>query len=510
MLLQTMSTRLAIATGSDLAQASGSAFPRARRMLWAVGEIGVIATDLAEVLGSAARAAAALRSSHGPRRGGSPRPTWACSCSSSDAASALLSRIVAGLLVLMAAGFAYELALSGPELGPMLRGLVPHLEIVRNPQMLYMAVGIVGATVMPHNLYLHSHLAKVRPFGVIDAAEARTAARRAATDTAWSLGAAMLMNAALVILAAATFHRAGRVDVGEISDAHRLLAPLLGSRLAPIVFALTLLAAGQTATVTGTHGGADDHERLSPSARASVEGAAWSREHALSCPPSRCSWRSVTRPPDGCSSFPRWSSASRCRSRWCRCSSSPRTEGAWAPSRARRGCVRPPGRASRSSSSPTSRCSRARSVADLEKLPTYAKDGATHVVVDAPRGSLVKLKYEPALKAFLFHKTLPLGLIYPYDSGFVPSTRADDGDPLDAMVVFDAPTWPGVVIPSRPIGVVRITQIESGEREPVRHDRIIRPCRPSMSVTRTWATCRSACATSSGDSSSSASSPLPT
>ena len=254
MLLQTMSTRLAIATGSDLAQASGSAFPRARRMLWAVGEIGVIATDLAEVLGSAL----ALQLLFGVPM------VLGVVLTAADVGLllllerrgvALLSRIVAGLLVLMAAGFAYELALSGPELGPMLRGLVPHLEIVRNPQMLYMAVGIVGATVMPHNLYLHSHLAKVRPFGVTDAAEARTAARRAATDTAWSLGAAMLMNAALVILAAATFHRAGRVDVGEISDAHRLLAPLLGSRLAPIVFALTLLAAGQTATVTGTMAG---------------------------------------------------------------------------------------------------------------------------------------------------------------------------------------------------------------------------------------------------------------
>jgi manganese transport protein len=254
MLLQTMSTRLAIATGTDLAQASASVFPRARKTLWLVGEIGVIATDLAEVLGSAL----ALQLLFGvplvlgvlltvadvglllllERRG-----------------VALLSRVVAALLFLMAAGFAYELALSGPQLGPMLQGLVPHLEIVRNPQMLYMAVGIIGATVMPHNLYLHSHLAKVRPFGVADAGEARIAARKAATDTAWSLGAAMLMNAALVILAASTFHRVGRTDVGEIADAHRLLAPLLGSRLAPVVFALTLLAAGQSATVTGTMAG---------------------------------------------------------------------------------------------------------------------------------------------------------------------------------------------------------------------------------------------------------------
>ncbi len=254
MLLQTMSTRLAIATGTDLAQASGGAFPRVRKVLWVVGEIGVIATDLAEVLGSALALQLLF----------AVPMVLGVMLTAADVGLllllerrgvALLSRLVAGLLLLMAAGFAYELALSGPELGPMLQGLVPHLEIVRNPQMLYMAVGIVGATVMPHNLYLHSHLAKVRPFGAKDAAEARTAARKAATDTRWSLGAAMLMNAALVVLAASTFHRVGRTDVGEIGDAHRLLAPLLGSRLAPVVFALTLLAAGQTATVTGTMAG---------------------------------------------------------------------------------------------------------------------------------------------------------------------------------------------------------------------------------------------------------------
>ena len=254
MLVQIMSTRLAIATGSDLAQASAHAFPRARKLLWLVGEIGVVATDLAEVLGSAL----ALQLLFGLPM------VLGVILTVADVAVllllerrgvALLSRIVAGLLFLMAAGFAYELALSRPEVVPMLRGLVPRLEIVRNPQMLYMAVGIVGATVMPHNLYLHSHLAKVRPFGVRDPAEARAAARRAARDTGWSLGAAMLMNAALVVLAASTFHRVGRTDVGEIADAHRLLAPLLGSRLAPVVFALTLLAAGQCATVTGTMAG---------------------------------------------------------------------------------------------------------------------------------------------------------------------------------------------------------------------------------------------------------------
>jgi inorganic pyrophosphatase len=112
-------------------------------------------------------------------------------------------------------------------------------------------------------------------------------------------------------------------------------------------------------------------------------------------------------------------------------------------------------------------------VATLHRLPTFTKEGTVHVVVESPRGSGVKLKYEPKLGVMTFGRTLPHGVVFPFDFGFVPSTRADDGDPLDAMILCDVPTFPGVVVACRPIGVVHASQNEEGTKERVRNDRVI-------------------------------------
>ncbi len=221
--------------------------------MWGAAEVAIVATDLAEVLGSAialqllfgiplrvgvvATAADVLLLLGAQRRGG----RW-------------LERLVGGLMLVIAAAFGFELSLSRPHFADILHGYTPTVDLLRNDEMLYMGVGVLGATVMPHNLYLHSHLVLGRAFERSDAGR-REAVRHATLDAVLSLTGAMLLNSALLALAASVFHATGLRDVTEVQDAHRLLSPLLGTTLAGVAFALALLAAGQSATITGTIAG---------------------------------------------------------------------------------------------------------------------------------------------------------------------------------------------------------------------------------------------------------------
>jgi manganese transport protein len=253
-LLQALALRLGIGSGRDLAQACRDHYSRTTSfVLWILCEIAIAATDLAEVLGSAI----ALNLLFGLPL------MWGVCLTSLDVLLVLYMqqyrfRYVEALVVLLILGiagsFAIQLALARPDLFGVLRGFIPSPEIVRNPDMLYIAVGILGATVMPHNLYLHSSIIQTRMYG--DTIESKREAIRFATiDSTFALMTALFLNAAILIMAAATFHGSGHEDVADISDAYLLLAPLLGTQLASTLFAVALLFAGQNATLTGTLAG---------------------------------------------------------------------------------------------------------------------------------------------------------------------------------------------------------------------------------------------------------------
>ena len=254
MLLQALSARLGIAAGLDLAQACRAQYPKPVAMaLWVLCEIAIIACDLAEVLGTAI----ALKLLFGL-----PLP-WGVVITALDVFLILalqrygfrkLEAFIIALLAIIAGCFAFELLLSQPSMPDVLRGLIPTPEIVTDPAKLYIAIGILGATVMPHNLYLHSSIVQTRAFDRTDAGR-RSAIKWATVDSTVALGLAFFINAAILILAASTFHVAGRTDVAEIDEAYRLLAPMLGAGLASTLFAVALLAAGQNSTVTGTLAG---------------------------------------------------------------------------------------------------------------------------------------------------------------------------------------------------------------------------------------------------------------
>lgn len=254
MLLQHLSLKLGIATGRDLAQACRDHYSRPVAIgLWILCEIAIAACDLAEVIG----AALALNLLFGI-----PLAVGVC-ITAADVLLLLylqqkgfrwLESIVAGLILVIFLCFAYEIFVSSPDWSAVAGGLIPRKEIVTNPQMLYVAIGILGATVMPHNLYLHSSIVQTRNFERSETGR-REAIRFATIDSTVSLFLAFFINAAILILAAAAFHFSGNQQVADITDAHRLLDPVLGVTLAGVVFAVALLASGQNSTLTGTLAG---------------------------------------------------------------------------------------------------------------------------------------------------------------------------------------------------------------------------------------------------------------
>ena len=253
-LLQALAVKLGVATGRDLAQACRDHYPpRTRFVLWLFAEVAIAACDLAEVIGAAIALNLLF---HIPL-------IWGVCLTALDVLLILLLQhrgfrwleaLVITLVATIAVCFGVELLLARPVLGEALRGLIPTGAIVSERGMLYIAVGILGATVMPHNLYLHSSIVQTRRVGPSEG-ERREAIRFGAIDSTVALCFAFFINAAILILASAAFHKSGHVGVADIGDAYRLLAPLLGSALASTLFAVALLASGQNSTITGTLAG---------------------------------------------------------------------------------------------------------------------------------------------------------------------------------------------------------------------------------------------------------------
>jgi len=252
--LQALCARLAIATERDLAQACRDAYPRwAAWPLWVAAEIAIIATDLAEVIGTAIGLNLLF---------GIPLEVGVVLTALDVFLILYLQKLgfrylevmVVALLGIIAACFAVQVAMAHPDWGPLIRGFAPTTEIVRNPEMLYLAMGILGATVMPHNLYLHSAIVQTRAWGAAPE-DRRQALKYATLDSTFALMFALLINASILVLAAATFHKAGRFDIAELGQAQALLSPLLGSSLAPILFGIALLCCGLNSTVTATLAG---------------------------------------------------------------------------------------------------------------------------------------------------------------------------------------------------------------------------------------------------------------
>lgn len=254
MIMQTLAARLGIGTGRDLAQLCRERYSRpASIALWLICEAAIIACDVAEVIGTAI----ALQLLFGlPIMVGATLTVL-------DAFLVLglmrrgfrtLEAFVVALLVVIAICFGLQIAMAAPPVAAVLAGFLPQASIVTDPAKLYLAIGIIGATIMPHNLYLHSSIVQTRDYARTPAG-LKEAARFASLDSSIALTLALFVNAAILILAASVFHAAGRTDIAEIGDAHALLAPLLGVGVASTLFAVALLASGVNSTLTATLAG---------------------------------------------------------------------------------------------------------------------------------------------------------------------------------------------------------------------------------------------------------------
>jgi manganese transport protein len=253
-ILQALCTRLGVASGRDLAQACRDAFPRyISYPLWAAAELAICATDLAEVIGTAIGLNLLF---------GIPLEIGVALTALDVFLILWMQRLgfrwieafIVAMLGVIAVCFGIQIAMAEPDWGQVIRGFAPTVEIVKNPEMLYLALGILGATVMPHNLYLHSGIVQTRAYGR-SVADKREAITLATTDSTIALMFALTINASILILAAATFNKTGQTNVAELDQVHAFLAPLLGSAIAPTLFAIALLCCGLNSTVTATLSG---------------------------------------------------------------------------------------------------------------------------------------------------------------------------------------------------------------------------------------------------------------
>ena len=253
-LLQSLCVRLGVATGRDLAQACRDYYSKPVSLaLWVLCEIAIVACDLAELLGSALALNLLF---------GIPMAIGVCLTTLDVLVLLWLQNkgfryteaIVITLVATIGVCFGIQVVMSNPDWLGVAGGLVPTTQILSNPEMLYIAMGILGATVMPHNLYLHSSIVQTRAWNSSEA-DKRQAIKFATIDSTLALSLAFFVNAAIVVVAAAVFHRAGRYEVADIRDAYLLLTPLLGMAGASTLFALALLASGQASTLTATLAG---------------------------------------------------------------------------------------------------------------------------------------------------------------------------------------------------------------------------------------------------------------